>query len=343
MNTAKAKAGGGAPDADTLLWPELKDGPLEMLYGIFGEEDFLVSQALEPFYVCPEFSQNPSLNIERFSALDTPPSRVLESACTLPFLGSRRLVVVQQSPAYKAAQLNEFLDYLQDPAQSTCMVFSGQKLDTRTKFGKLLKKAAKVHVFKKMYPQELVPWLKKRASQRGNALDHQSAERLAELAGLGLGALDSELEKLSLYAGKRQKIQPADIDAVLGQGRLYSVFDFTDALAEGSLSRALSAWDQLAALGEPAVRVLAMVTRLFRQLLEARIVLDQGGGQREVQSALRTPPAATRTIFQRARQETDAKLRAGLSRILEADIALKSSPGSDRVIMERLVMDLCAD
>jgi DNA polymerase-3 subunit delta len=98
----------------------------------------------------------------------------------------------------------------------------------------------------------------------------------------------------------------------------------------------------LDSLGEPAVRVLAMVTRLFRQLLEVRAVLDRGGGPGEVQAALRLPPNATRSLSERGLREDAASLGARLARILEADLALKSSPGADRVIMERLVMDLCA-
>ncbi len=325
-----------------LPWPELGGGELGALYGVFGEEDFLVGQALEAFMAAPAFEQNPSLNVERFHAGDTPPVRVLESARTLPFLGSRRLVIVQEAHLYSTPQLNEFVDYLADPVPSTCLVFSGAKLNMSTRFAKALAKAGKVHVFKRMYPRQLVPWLGQRARARGKRLEPAAAEHLAELAGLGLGALDSELEKLSLYVGNKASIGREEVRQVMGRGRLYGIFDFTDALAAGELARALTAYDQLHSLGEPAVKVLAMVTRLFRQLLEAREVLDAGGGQGEVQKALRTPPSATRTLTRRARRESAAQLAARLEAILEADLALKSSPGADRVIMERLIMDLCA-
>ncbi|MFZ5587224.1 MAG: DNA polymerase III subunit delta [Thermodesulfobacteriota bacterium] len=334
-------AGGGARPGG-LPWPELAQGQPGPLYGIFGEEDFLVSQAVEAFIAGPAFLQNPSLNVERFHAAETPPGRILESARTMPFLGSRRLVVVQDVAAYKAERLGEFLPYLADPPPFTTLLFTAAKLDSRTKFAKTLAGVGKVHAFKKMWPREAAGWLKERAAARGKSLAPAAAEQLTELMGLGLGALDSELEKLSLYVGGRRQITPADVAAVTGKGRLYSIFDFTDALAAGRLDRALTAYDQLDALGEPAVRVLAMVTRLFRQLLEARAVLDQGGGPEAVQSALRLPPSAVRSLSERAGRESAKSLAGRLKRILAADLALKSSPGSDRVIMERLVLDLCA-
>lgn len=313
------------------------------MYGIFGDEDFLVGQVVARFLQAPAFAQNPSLNIERFYAGDAVPARVLESARTLPFLGSRRLVLVRDIHLYKAKQLSEFIDYLGDPTPSTCVLFAGRGLDSRTKFGKTLKAKAKVHIFGKMYPRQLAPWLRERAKLRGKTLAPAAAERLADLAGLGLGALDGELEKCSLYVGERGQITLEDLRAVTGQGRLYSIFDFTDALASGDLARALSAWDQLNALSEPAVRVLAMVVRLIRQILQARAILDQGGDERAVLGALRIPPSAARTLLTRARRESSGKLAQRLSQILEADLALKSSLGSDKVIMERLVMDMCGD
>jgi len=337
-----ASPGNRQQDPGALPWPEVAGGEPGPLYGLFSEEDFLLSSALAAFAASPAFSDNPSLNIERFLAAETGPPKILDSARTLPFLGSRRLVVVSEVHLYKADQAAEFLPYFADPSPSTTLVLAGAKLDARTKFAKALSAAGKVHQYKKMYARQLVPWLQGRARLRGKTLEPGAARYLAELAGLGLGALDSELEKLSLYVGKQKRIDLATVQKLLGGSRLYSIFDFTDAVAAGSLARALSAYDQLDSLGEPAVRVLAMLTRLFRQLLETRAVLDRGGGRDQVQRSLRTPPQATETLVKRARQETPASLAGALKRVLAADVALKSSPGSDRVIMERLVMDICA-
>ncbi|MCB2193404.1 MAG: DNA polymerase III subunit delta [Deltaproteobacteria bacterium] len=329
-------------DPAALPWPEVAQGEPGSLYGLFSEEDFLLIQGVEQFIASPAFSDNPSLNVERFLAAEAKPSKVLDSAQTLPFLGTRRLVVLSEVHLYKADQAAEFLPYLEDPCPSTTLVFTGAKLDSRTKFAKALKKAGKVHQFSKMYARQLIPWLQGRASVRDKSLDSQAAAYLAELSGLGLGALDSELEKLALYVGKNKRITLDTVRQVLGGSRLYSIFDFTDAVAAGGLTRALSCYAQLDSLGEPAVRVLAMLTRLYRQLLETRRVLDQGGGPQEVQRTLRTPPQATSTLVERARRESPASLSGALKAVLTADVALKSSPGADRVIMERLIMDLCA-
>ena len=342
MDKSKSK-GRPAPGGEGFAppWPELAGEQVAPLYGVFGEEDFLVHQTLELFQASPAFATNPTLNVERFHAGDSAPARVLESARTLPFLGSRRLVLLLEADQYKADQLSEFLPYIETPVASTCLVLSGGKLDMRTRFAKALGQKGRLHVFKKMYPRQVAPWIKERARLRGKQISMGAQEMLAELAGLGLGALDSEVEKLSLYVGTRAAIGEADVAAVTGKGRLYSIFDFTDALAAGRLDRALTAYDQLDSLGEPPVKVLAMVVRLFRQLLQARRVVEAGGGLEELQQSMRLPPAAARTLWQAAGRHNGPALAGSLRRLLMADLALKSSPGADRIIMERLVWDLC--
>ena len=337
------KNGGAKPGKPkgALFWPELASEEVGPLYGVFGEEDFLVNREAGLFLEAPAFNTNPSLNVERFLAEETPPSKVLESAQTLPFLGKRRLVMVSGPEHYKADKLNQFLDYFKDPSPSTCLVFTGGKLDARTKFAKALKKNGKIRIIKKLYPNQIPAFLQERARVRGKQLGPRAAERLAELGALGLGALDSEIEKLSLYVGAEKRISLEHVLAVSGKGRLYGIFDFTDALAAGELSRSLTAWDQLYALGEPAIKVLAMITRLFRQLLEVRQILEQGGGQSQVQRSLRVPPKALATLTARAKRESMSTLGHALELILKADRAFKSSPGADRVIMERLLFDLC--
>ena len=330
-----------APGGSARFWPELETGSPGPLYAVFSEEDFLLNQVAERFAASPAFAQNPSLNIERFYASQAPPARVLESALTLPFLGSRRLVLVAETHSYKIPQLSEFMDYISNPPKETTLVFMGAKLDQRSKFAKAIKKQGQVEVITKMWPRQLGPWLQERARMRGKKLEPAAVDRLAELSGLGLGALDSELEKLSLFVGAEQVISLEHVKQGVGAGRLHSIFDYTDALASGDLARALTAWDQLAALGEPPVRAMGMVVRLLKQLLQVRRVLDQGGGEGQVQRVLRIPPAATTSLVNRARVETQSSLASALEMALDTDLALKSSPGADRVIMERLIMRMC--
>ncbi len=323
------------------MWPEIAKGKPGPLYGVFGQEAFLLDQALGEFINSPAFAANPSLNQERFLAAETPPNKVLDSANTLPFLGSRRLVLVQGIDAWKAEALNQFLDYFNNPAPSTCLVFSAAKLDARSRFAKALQDKGKVHTVRKPYPRELPAWLAGRAKLRGKNLTPAAAGLLMELGDIGLMELDREVEKICLFVGNQKEITPGIIKTVTTQGRLFSVFDLTNAIAKSELARALSALGHLLAMNEAPLAILGMITRLFRQLSQVRQILDEGGIEAQVQQSLRTPPQVTADLIKRARKESQGRLSAYLEVILATDLALKSSAGADRVIMENLLFKLC--
>ena len=322
-------------------WPEVSKGQPGPLYGVFGQEAFLLDQALKQFISSPAFASNPSLNQEYFLAAETQPSKVLDSANTLPFLGSRRLVIVQDIDAWKAEALNSFLDYFNNPAPTTCMVFSAAKLDARSRFAKALQSKGKVLNVRKPYPRELPAWLQGQAKTRGKSLSMPAVRMLMEMGDMGLLELDREIEKLCLYVGKSKEISPQVIKNVTSQGRLFSVFDLTNAIAAGELGRALSALSHLLAMNEAPLAILAMITRLFKQLSQVRKILDQGGSESQVQQNLRTPPQVTADLVRRARTLEQNKLKVQLENILHADLALKSSAAADKVVMETLLFKLC--
>lgn len=322
-------------------WPEIAKGKPGPLYGVFGQEAFLIDQALEQFTTSPAFAANPSLNQERFQAMETSPSKVLDSANTLPFLGSRRLVMVQDIDAWKAEALNQFLDYFNNPAPTTCLVFSATRLDARSRFAKALQSKGKVLAVRKPYPKELPAWLQERAKIRGKNLSPSAARVMVELGDMSLMDLDREIEKICLFVGIEKELTPQVIKNVTSQGRLFSVFDLTNALARYDLGRALSALSHLLSMNEAPLAILGMITRLFRQVGQVRHILDSGGNESQVQQAMRIPPQATTDLIKRARRETPSSLAVILDDILMADLALKSSASADKIIMEDLLFKLC--
>ncbi|MDR1396494.1 MAG: DNA polymerase III subunit delta [Desulfarculales bacterium] len=323
-------------------WPEVSRGEPGPLYGIFGPEDFLRREMVERLSQSPAFAHNPMLNQERFQAGETPPSRIVDSANTLPFLAPRRLLIVYDIEACKPEELNQFVPYLNQPCPSTCLLFSAARLDSRLRFAKALQEYGRVITVRRPYPREMPAWLESRAGLRGKHLQPDAVRLLADLGEVSLMELDREMEKLSLFTGSRPEITAPEVHAVLSQGRLYSVFDLNNAITEGDLGRSLAALHQLLAMNEAPLYILAIISRLLRQWSQALAVAEQGGGENRLQEMLRTPPQVTRNLLRRARSLHQTRLKTGLEAVLAADTALKSSGLAPRTIMENLLFTLCA-
>jgi DNA polymerase-3 subunit delta len=200
------------------------------------------------------------------------------------------------------------------------------------------------------------------AKQRGKRLDEPAAELLVQLTGRDHGRLSSELNKVSAYVGKAERISADDVSAVAVRSAEATSFQLVDAIAEGDTAKALAMLPDLVPAHNAAgaaIMLLGMVARNLRLLWQAsylgrnRAPVDRGRPpeslaellpvQQNVVEATRSDFVA-RKLAGHARNFTDTQAALSLERVLYADQALKGQTGEHldpRLVVERLVTELC--
>jgi DNA polymerase-3 subunit delta len=206
-------------------------------------------------------------------------------------------------------------------------------------------------------------------------IDRAAGEYILERTGLSMRALASELEKLVLFVGPRTEIGLADAAAVLSGSREAGIFDLTNALAERDAARALRALRSLLARREPAVMLLGLAAAEVRNLVYARGLIDEklgeqfdgtmsfGAFQARVLPRLQAggEPVADDERGQKAKPPlpgihpfrlysqlrcaagfSPAQLLAALDAVAEADLALKTSGQPESLVLEGLLLRICA-
>jgi len=163
---------------------------------------------------------------------------------------------------------------------------------------------------------------------------------LVQLVGRDLWVLAGELEKLKLYAGD-DVVDDAIVDSLVALSREGNIFQLVDAVAEGRPTRALHALERLRAEGIDARRIITMLARQYRMIAAAREVLDAGGGEREVQSALGVQSFVAERAVAQARRFDQAAADAGIGRVLEAEVAIQNYwQGRDGGMNQDLAVEL---
>src|SRR5204863_2888860 len=125
--------------------------------------------------------------------------------------------------------------------------------------------------------------------------------------------------------------------------------ELTDAISGKDRSRALNILDAILTSGdgeEAAIGHLYMLARTFRQMLVIleRNVRDSRAIWQALWQGFRVPPFAAEDIIRQARRyKSRRELTRALRLIAKADLALRSNPVSKRLVMEKLVLDLCAE
>jgi DNA polymerase III delta subunit len=286
-----------------------------------------------------------AFNVERFYGADASPLDGAEAARTLPMMGDRRAVVVMQAermlnPKRKPADGEEggeddgeggrdaqsLVDYLGRPNDRTVLVFvlspaeppgSGKghdllPLNGALKITKALARHATVVVVGEFGSErEVVGWLQARAREAGLAVEPGAAQALVESAGGDPAKFRADVERVLTFARGERAITVAHVEAAIVAHETSS--------DDWAIARAIERGDAAVALREARVR-LEDRDSPFAMLGQLAFVV-------------RTPPPRGRYPSGKVARAVDALFRT--------DLALKSSYGDARALIERLIVELC--
>ena len=285
-------------------------------------------------------------NEDRFdlSTAGADPLAVIAAARTLPVMARARLVRVRGVGEKRAEKFLDgaFLEYLESPVATTCLVLEAESVDKRQKWVKRVAKIGQViDCAGPNRPADVRRWIEARIKQRGVKAGHGVAATLFDLVGPDLDRLALEVEKLALYLGERGELSVDDVSELVGQLRPRAVYELCDAIGERRLANALRMVAELTEQGQPPLALLGALANHFRKLLRTRELrpLDPA----EVQRKLGVHPFAAQKLVEQARRFDLRRLRVCLDAVRRTDDALKGGvPIGPRLVLERLVLAVCA-
>lgn len=216
---------------------------------------------------------------------------------------------------------------------------------------------------------DAVRWVIDTAQSRAVRFDPDAARELVDSLGADMMLIASELEKLLLYvtapadrqvrvsggpqnthADLEPRVTLGDVELMVLAAKQRSLYELTDAISARDRPRAVVLLHGLlnASSGgdEAAIGHLYMLARTFRQML---IILESNvRDSRAIWQVLwqgfRMPSFAADDVIRQARRYKSRRdLARALRLIARADLELRSSPVSKRLVLERLVLDLASD
>jgi len=203
--------------------------------------------------------------------------------------------------------------------------------------------------FARVDESEGMRWVVDHAGTQGVKIENDAARELVDSLGADMLLVANELEKLFLFVGEKKRVTLADVETMVLAAKQRSLYELTDAISAKDRPRALATLDAILSSGdgeEAAIGHLHMLAKTFRQML---VILEKNvRDSRAIWQALwqgfRLPPFAAEDVIRQARRYKSRRdLTRALRLIAKADLALRSSPVSKRLVMEKLVLDLCAE
>ena len=244
---------------------------------------------------------------------------IVDAVRTLPMMAPRRVVVVMQAETIlapkreseAAARAMEQLEaLLKAPEPTATLVLVATTIDKRSRIFKLLlKQAAIVECGVLENAADAERWLQNRVAAAGAAIDPAAARLVAQRAGVDVKRLRADVERLLLYALGQKQITLEDVRAVTGPAALQDDWAMTNAIETGQTGEALRQLALILDAGAPAEKVLGQIGWVVRAKFPAL---------------------------------APAELKPAVEALFRTDVDLKRSAGDARILLERLVVELCA-
>lgn len=337
---------------------------LSPLYLFYGEETYLRDRMLERFKALLP-GEVRDFNLDIIDGNETDITAIINAAVTLPFMAERRLVIVKNADFFKARRRKSpssdngaetgddtadqekaspaddaLLKYLDNPPVTTCLIFCTDSVDKKRKIFKMLQKNGQVVDFSPLKGRDLNEWINKRARQLGKVMEPAAMAVLVTAVGNDLRQLNTELEKLACHAAA-EKIAAADVEIMVSKTAELSIFDLVDAVGERKYKKAIRMAREMVFLGEPVIRLIYMITRQFRLIIQAKALMEAGYTPQHVVENLRVHQFVAQKCVRQAGNFHMPELQKALAKILSADADIKQGRQDPVLALELLIISLC--
>jgi DNA polymerase-3 subunit delta len=312
------------------------------VFVLAGEERFLKRLALARIRQSVLGETTDDFAVSTYEGESVPLATVRDELETLPFLASRRLVVVQDADPFVTRYRDALERYVQQPSRTGVLILDVKSWKSNTRLAKLLPDEATIQCESpaaQRLPSWCVKWAKLTYEKQ---LEQPAAALLVELVGADMGVLDQELAKLSAYCGDRPQITQPDVDLLVAHSRVESAWQMLDAAGEGNAAHALTRLHHLLEQGDEPIAVLGAVSWQLRKLAQVARLMQDRVPLGQAMAAAGLPPFKQRQVDQTLRHLGPRAFEL-YDWLLEADLALKSSAGlPPHAVLERLVVKLAA-
>lgn len=268
---------------------EIKKGLKAPAYLLYGESHFLLKEALfMTSRIVPKDRREFCLDVIDMEESDRPSiDSIIDILNTMPFLSEKRYVVIENAQSMKKGEISTIIGYISNPSPySVLVILHRGKL--KDEFKELSERVKSISI--DIRPQDIQPWVKEKARQKGIELTNGAVDYLIGITGQDIGLISSEIEKITLLG--KGYIDASDISNIMKDEGNHDVFELIEAIKRndkemvfrilGSLLDSVEPQSILGALNWHFSRLKGedrSLERVFNLLHEADSALKASGGK----------------------------------------------------------------
>ena len=315
---------------------DLKTGQLNNVYLLYGEEAYLKKQYKEKLRNAM-LSPDDTMNYAYYEGKGINVNEVIDLAETLPFFAERRVIILEDTGLFKSAS-PELADYLKEMPDTTSIIFVESEVDKRGKLYKAVQSKGRAIELGRQDETTLVRWVAGSIKRENKNVSENTVRYFLSKVGTDMENIQKELEKLFCYAMDKDSITSEDVEAICTTQITNQIFDMVNAVADKQQKKALQYYYDLLALKEPPMRILFLLARQFKLLLEVKVMDQKGYGRKEIAEKTGINPFVVGKYQTQAKSFQTKELRSIIEDSVETEECVKTGRLSDILGVELFIV-----
>lgn len=321
-----------------------------------GEEFYLLGYALDFLKqgLIPDFAMFNYIEIDQKSTLYTDCIAKLDA---VPMMDSRKIVHIKNfnfavdSNTWNKKELENFCEKVADTPQDLVLILSN---DTISKPGNLklikdLGKAMRIVNFERLSNKELSDFLEERFEvELGKGkISKEVIAKFIQLSGylqkdskVDLHQIEGMSAKLEAYYREYGKLDVGDVEFLFEPPVDGDIFRLIDAISVGNKSHAFLHYHGLRSKGEPNIKIMVTIGKIFSTAVKSSYYLEQGYSQDAVAKELKKSPYAIGSARNLIRKLGRRCLIDLIDAIIEVDYSMKTGMLDESVYGELALMKM---
>lgn len=265
---------------------ELKQGNLNSLYLLYGEEEFLIDSCVKKIkklfgdkILGINYIQIDEKNLDSLiSEIQTPAfgyqKKLIIAKKTQSFKKTKKVTAKKENKEQKDNSVSKYIeDNINIIKDSIVLVFIEDEVEKNDLYN-VIEKYGIVCNFTKLKPQEISARLKAICSAYKVNIENNIIQYFIETCGLNMQVLINEIRKLIEYAGENGEITKKTIDLLSIKEIEAVIFDLTDSLGKKDIKKALETLNDLLYNKEPIQKILITLYNHFRKLYITSLAIE---------------------------------------------------------------------
>lgn len=305
-----------------------------MVYLLYGTKDFEIEEEIKKLSKGID-----EMNISKYDLNNDMLSLALEDAKTMSLFGDKKLVIVDNANMFTGSTskdselIEEYLNHINENT-TLVLIVHNDKLDTRKKITKLIKKVGKVQEFN----DELDTTSLVRRLFKDYNIDYKTIQLFIDRVGNNPLIIQNEINKIKIYKDNDKNITEEDILNLTAKLIEIDIFKLIDYIVRKNKEKALELYYEMLKMNEEPIKIVVILANQFRIMYQSKELLKKGYSEKDIANTLKIHPYRVKLAIQNSRNYTSDILLKNLNALADIDIGIKTGTINKDLALELFIL-----